>query len=125
MIVASLALGVVAFVLLLRMTRAPQIGADALAVVRRTVAAMTDRGLSDDEKERLARRASLRLLRCFLQISLSGLVAAAAPAAIIWTGVEAGLFAFRDVETDAMSPPVLIAMAIGSVATWIALERLT
>lgn len=125
MIVASLLCGAVVFVMLLRLTGAPAIGLDIVAVTRRATAAMADRRLSDDDKERLLRRASLRLFRDFFRITLAGLLAAAAPAAIVWAGVATGLFALHDVTAAATSLPLLVAMSVGSIASWFALERLT
>jgi TRAP-type C4-dicarboxylate transport system permease large subunit len=125
MTAAALLLGVAAFVVAIRYSLAPDAGAEALATVRSAIRAMADRTLSDDEKERFFRRASLRLFADFFRISLSGVFALTVPAVILWAGIVAGLFSPEDVARTALSWPFLLGSGTGSVIAWLALKRLT
>ncbi|WP_127902280.1 hypothetical protein [Solirhodobacter olei] len=125
MTAAALLLGVAAFVVAIRYSQAPDAGAEALATAWSAIGAMADRTLSDDEKEQFLRRASLRLFADFFRISLSGVLALAVPAAIIWAGIAAGLFSPEDVAKTALSWPFLLGSSAGSVIAWLALTWLT
>lgn len=125
MTAGALLLGLAAFVILLQRSFAPEAGLEALSTMRHAVATMADATLTDDDKERLLRRASLLLFRDFLLITLSGLLALSAPVAIVWAGAAVGLFTFHDVANAAMSWPFLLGSSIGSILIWLAAKRLT
>lgn len=115
--------GIAIFVLLLKVLRAAEVGAEAIQVARSAVATMSAADLSDDEKETRVRRAAGRMFRNFLVITLIGVVALALPAFIIWAGSTMGLYTIEEVTAVATGWPFLLAATVGSVLIWMALER--
>lgn len=111
------------FVVLLKVMRAAEVGTEAIRVARAAAATMSDRGLSDDEKEAQVRRAARRMFRNFLVITMIGAVALALPAAIIWVGSLLGLYTIAEVTAVATGWRFLLAATVGSVLIWLALER--
>jgi hypothetical protein len=115
----ALVIGLVAFVALLKVLRAAEVGGAAVREVRAAVATLSAATLSDAEKERAARRAAGTLFRSFLAIAGIGAVALAAPAAIVWAGSTAGLYTLDRVAEVALGWPFLLASSVGAVCLWI------
>jgi hypothetical protein len=119
----ALTLGVAAFVALLKLMRAADIGGDALRVAHAAVATMSAAELSDDEKEVRVRRAAEQMLRSFLAIALIGIVALAVPVAIVWAGSALGLYTIERVIAVASGWSFLLGSSAAAVLLWVALSR--
>lgn len=124
MIVAALIAAVLVFVAVLRLLDAAGVSARALATARGAASTLRNAGLSDDEKERAARRAAAGLLRSFLAIALIGAAAVAASAAVVWAGSAAGLYPLDGLVATATGWRFLLASTAIGVAAWVAAERL-
>jgi hypothetical protein len=120
----ALLLAVAFFIGILKSMRAAEVGSDAIRVAQATVAAMSNAGLSDHEKEIEVRRAAVRMFRSFLWIMLIAAVALAGPAALLWAGSAAGFYTLGEVAEVATSGPFLLGSTAGAILLWIALERL-
>lgn len=112
-----------AFVLILRLLRAAEVGGAVLGTARGAVATMRAPDLDDAAKEAAVRRASGRLFKGFLGIAGIGLAALGLPAALVWAGSAAGLYSLDEVAAIATGWPFLVASSIGATLAWIALER--
>lgn len=84
-------LAVVLFALGLKWSRAAQSAGSALALAKRAMTTLLDARLSDDEKERVARAASLRLLSAAARILGGFALAAAAALAFLGLAVASRL----------------------------------
>ena len=119
----ALIAGVLVFVGLLRALRAADAGAEALRTARGAVATLSAAGLSDVQKEAAARAAAARLFRSFVVIAAIGILALAAPAALVWVGSAVGLYPLAGAIELAASWPFLLGSSLVAVAAWLALER--
>ena len=81
--VLAACLSLAVFMVLLKVLRADSNAVDVLAISQRAAAVLRHPRLSDDVKERMARRYSLRLLARFVVISVSGMISGAAAFGII------------------------------------------
>lgn len=124
MIVAALIAAVLVFVAVLRLLDAAGVSGRALVTARGAASALRSPGLSDDEKERAARRAATSLFRGFLAIALIGAAALAASAAVVWAGAAAGLYPLDGLVATATGWPFLLASTAIGGAAWVAAERL-
>ena len=124
MIVAALIVAVLAFVAVLRVLDAAGAGGRALATARGATSTLRSPTLSDEEKERAARRAAAGLFQSFLVIALIGGAALAASAAVVWAGSAAGLYPLDALMATATDWPFLLASSVVGVAAWMATERL-
>ena len=71
-------LSLAVFMVLLKVLRVDSNAVEAIALSRRAIAVLRNPRLSDDVKERMARRYSLRLLARFFGIAVPGVIAGAA-----------------------------------------------
>ena len=122
--VAALILAVLAFVAVLRVFDAAGAGGRALATARSATTTLRSPILSDEEKERAARRAAAGLFQSFLVFALIGGAALAASAAVVWAGSAAGLYPLDALVATATDWPFLLASSVVGVAAWMATERL-
>ena len=81
--VLAACLSLAVFMVLLKVLRADSNAVDVLAISRRAAAVLRHPRLSDDVKERMARRYSFRLLARFFGISVSGVISGAAAFGLI------------------------------------------
>ena len=76
--VLAACLSLAVFMVLLKVLRVDSTAVDAIAISRRATAVLRNPRLSDDVKEKMARRYSLRLLARFFCIAVPGVIAGAA-----------------------------------------------
>lgn len=124
MTVAALIAAVLVFVAVLRILDAAGASGRALATTRAAAATLRSPGLSDDEKERAARRAAASLFRSFLLVGLIGAAALAASGAVVLAGAAVGLYPLDDIVVTATGWPFLLASTVIGGAAWMAAERL-
>ena len=124
MIVTALIAAVLVFVAVLRILDAAGASGRALAAARSAAVTLRSATLSDDEKERAARRAAAGLFRGFFTLALIGAAALAASAAVVWAGSAAGLYSLDGLVATATGWRFLLASTGIGVAAWMAAERL-
>ena len=78
MTVVAACLSLAVFMIILKVLRVDSTAVDVIAISRRATAVLRKPRLSDDVKEKMARRYSLRLLARFFRIAIPGAIAAAA-----------------------------------------------
>ena len=78
------------------------------AVVRQTAATMSDKSLSDDQKERAMRKDSAALFRLFGVITAGLLLALGLPMLLVWLIGLTDLWNFEDALAATLSWPFLI-----------------
>ncbi len=84
---------------------------------------ISNRDLTDDEKEARIRRSSVRMFGSFFAITGIGVAATGAAAVVVWAGAAAGLYTVAEAVALAVSWPFLIGCSIAAVALWVALDR--
>lgn len=124
MSVAALAVGLLAFILVLRLCRAQQLATDVIQVTHTALGTMANGTLDDHEKERRVRKASLRLFRDFLLIAAVAIGACAAAALVVWGGAEIGLYTLEHAIEVAMGWPFILTSSVAAVLLWIGMGRL-
>lgn len=97
--------------------RAFQSAVDASKTVR-------DAGLSDDEKERAARAASLELLGCFGSITIRSVAALAASVLLLLLFHVSGLARMSDVNSLMLSWPGIVVALAAAAAVYVAKGRM-
>lgn len=123
MTVAGLVAGLVAFIGMLRVLNAGQVAHAVIGSAHSAVGIMTNPDLSDDEKEKAVRHASIGLFKRFLQIGGVAIAAFGASALVVWTGSALGFYTLDDAIRVAAGWPFLLVSSAGAVAAWIILER--
>lgn len=123
MSIAGLAAGLAAFVAVLRLLKAQQVASGVIGTAQRAIAAMTDPGLCDEEKEARVRRASIRLFGSFLCIAAIAAVAAGASALPVWAGAAAGFYTLGAAVDLATGWPFILASSAAVTVIWVALEK--
>lgn len=87
---------------------------------REAARAMTDASLDDDEKERLARRYTFKMLRSFVEVTLRAAVVLALPAGAVLILDTLNLVEFREViELLAMWEVILGATAVALIVWFV------
>ncbi len=99
---------VVAAVWLALALKAPARVREALDVSREGMTALQDRSLSDDDKEALMQKQSLRLFRLFFLILAVFVIAIAAPVVVLWGLGKLGVVSFDDVIRTSISVKFLV-----------------
>ena len=92
----SACLSIVAFMALLKLMRVDAIAREVLAISRRAVAQLRDPCVSDDVKERMARRFSLRLLGHFFLIVAFSAIAGGASFGVLALMDTIGLASLKE-----------------------------
>lgn len=93
---------------------------NAVAVARHALAALADKALDEDAKERQARQAALRLLGQAALFILSAGLTLAAPGAVLWLGDRAGLSPFSASLACLLSAEFLLGgAAMAALALWL------
>ncbi len=123
MSLVALALGLLAFVAILHAFRAPQVASRIVSTAQDSIGVMADADLSEEEKERRIRAASLRLFGAFFTIAGIGLAALAAPAVILWVGARLGLYDLEGAISVATGWPFLATSTLAAIAIWVLLAR--
>lgn len=122
MILAALAISVLAFIVVLRLSGAVTVAGGAVGVARDAAAVMRSPGVSDDEKEARSRRAAIALFGAFLRIAGGSIAALTASAAVIWAGSAAGFYRIEEAVAVATGWPFLIGASVAAVVLWIAAD---
>ena len=112
MIWFALAISVGLFVLSLKWSRAVETAGNAMGIARHAMAILSDKTLSDDEKERAARESSGKLLLLGLAIAARLVLALAVPALFLGLLVALHLVALSAVAAALESWTFLVASAI-------------
>ena len=122
--VLAACLSLAVFMVLLKFLRVDSNAAEALAISRRATRMLRNPRLSDDIKERMARRYSLRLLVRFFGIAVPGMIAGATSFGLLLLMDRLNVASMEDtlaLMTDwAFIAVVLIAslLILGVVALW-------
>ncbi|SFQ63708.1 Sulfotransferase family protein [Roseivivax halotolerans] len=124
MIIAALSLGLIAFVGVLRILQAEAVARQIVTTAQDALQVISNPDLSDIEKERKVRRASLSLFGRFLAIAGIGLASLVAAAAIVWSGSVAGLYGLDAAMSVAMGWPFLIGSTFCAIALWLTLDQI-
>lgn len=85
---------------------------------REAARAMTDASLDDDEKERLARRYALEMLRSFVEVTLRAAVVLALPAAALLILDALNLVEFREVIDILAMWEVILGATAAALIVW-------
>ena len=124
MSVLAACLSLVVFMILLRVLRVDSNAVEAIAISRRATAVLRNPCLSDDVKEKRARRYSLRLLARFFGIAIPGVIAGGAAFAVLML-MEALNIATLDDSTAVLTDWKFVALVLvasfltlGVVAVW-------
>lgn len=119
MIYVAVVLSLVAFVFGLKFSRAIAVARNALNSSHQGLAMLADRSLSDREKERIARQASLQLFAAGGKAGLRLILALLAPAAVLGLAVLSGLVQPDALWSVLLSWPMMIAGLLAFVAAFI------
>ena len=96
----------------------------AVTVASQTMAVIVDKTLDDEEKERLAQCAALRLFGQFAQITLTVTVVMVVPSVMMWVGDLVGVAPFAAVSDFLLSWEIIIgATVVISAAAWLVGRR--
>ncbi|MEM7709713.1 MAG: sulfotransferase [Pseudomonadota bacterium] len=124
MAVGALLLGLVAFIVVLRVGRAKDIASDVIGTTQAALSVMANGDLADDEKEARVRHASLSLLASFFRIAGIAFAALATSAVVVWGGAALGLYALDRAIDIAMGWPFILGSSAAAIALWLLLDRL-
>lgn len=124
MSIAALLLGLLAFILVLRLFNAAQLAGEVIQTTQSAIGVMANTDVSDAEKETQVRRASLKLMGRFFWIASIGMAAFAASAALVWGGAALGFYALDRAIAIALGWPFILGSCIAAIAVWIGLDRL-
>ncbi len=124
MTVAALLLGLVAFIIVLRVLKAQDVATRILSTAQQSILVIADSDIGDDEKEKRIRQASVQLFGSFLAILGISIASLSASGVIVWGGAAAGLYLLDDALRIAIGWPFIIGCSIAAVALWLALDRI-
>lgn len=123
MTLAALLLGLLSFIAALRLLKAQEVASRIVATAQDSIVVISNRDLSDDEKEARIRRSSGRMFKNFFVITGIGLLATGSSVLVVWAGAALGLYTVDEAIDLAVGWPFLIGCSIGAVALWLALDR--
>ena len=87
---------------------------------REAARAMMDASLDDDQKERLARRYALKMLRCFVEVTLRAAVVLAPPLGALLILDALDVVEFRSVAELLARWEVILGAAAAALIVWLA-----
>ncbi len=119
----ALALGLAAFVLVLRLLQAKQVATRIIATSQAAMLVIADPALPEREKEVRVRRASLDLFRHFLAITAIGAISVGSTVLIVWGGAQLGLYGLSEAVALGLGWPFLIGSTLAAVLLWLGLDR--
>ena len=117
-------LSLVVFMVLLKALRVDSTALDAIAISRRATTVLRNPRLSDDVKEKMARRYSLRLLARFFGIAVPGVISGAASFGLLLLLDRLGVASQEDtlaLMTDWIFITAVLIVpvsALGGLAVW-------
>lgn len=120
---AALVAGLIAFIVVLKGLNVERHAGGAIRTAQNAVAAIADPDITDDAKERHARRATLSLLKSALVLLVIGAAACLAAAAIVAGGDLLGFYDLDEAVAMAMSPWFILGSCAGAVALWLVHAR--
>lgn len=115
---------VAAFVWLVFLFRAPSHLKRVLVISQEAAAVLRNPAASDDEKEKMAQRSSVKMFGMFFLILLSFAGALLAPVAVIWLLSLTHLVSFQAVMAMTMSVTFLVTCTVLGCAWWLLWPRL-
>lgn len=124
MSIAALALGLLAFIFVLRIFNAAQVAGDVIETTQGAIGMMANTDVSDAEKETQVRRASIKLLGRFFWIAFIGVAAFTVSTLLIWGGSALGLYALDRTIAIAIGWPFILGSSAVAIAVWIGLDRM-
>ncbi|MEJ1968802.1 MAG: hypothetical protein WDN03_09275 [Rhizomicrobium sp.] len=110
-------LSVILFAIGLRAARIPEMGIAALAVAKASFAKLSLPGLSDDERERVARDGAVELFYRFLGLALRLTASLVPPAILAATCAASGLVRSEELAAVLVTWPFVVLGVIACVAT--------
>ncbi|WP_390913740.1 sulfotransferase [Pseudosulfitobacter sp. SM2401] len=124
MSVAALMMGLLAFIVVLRVFNAAQVAGEVIATTQDAIGVMANADVTDAEKEMQVRRASLKLIGRFFWIASIGVMAFAASVVLVWGGAALGLYRFERAMAIAIGWPFIVGSSVVAIAVWVGLDRL-
>lgn len=124
MTIAALLLGLLTFIAALRLLKAPEVASRVVATAQDSILVISNRDLTDDEKEARIRRSSARMFKNFFVITGIGLIATGSSALVVWAGAASGFYMIDEAIAMAVGWPFLIGCSISAVVLWVALDRI-
>ncbi|PJI91462.1 sulfotransferase family protein [Yoonia maricola] len=124
MSVAALLLGLFAFILVLRVFNAAQVASDVIETTQGAIGMMANTDITDADKEKHMRRASIKLLGRFFWIASIGVMALAASGVLVWGGSLLGLYSLERAIEVALGWPFILGSCIVAIAVWVGLDRM-
>lgn len=115
MVVFAAVLAIALFIVVFRLLRVVDYGSEVLVVVRRSTAAMTNKEMDDDAKEAIVRKATVRLLGLFVQITVRSAVAVLVPTAALFALQALDLVAVEEVVAFTLRWYVIVIAAIAMI----------
>ena len=96
MTVVAACLSLAVFMVILKVLRVDSTAVDVIAISRRATTVLRNPRLTDNVKEKMARRYSLRLLARFFCIAIPGVIAAAASFGLLFLMDKLGVASLED-----------------------------
>ena len=120
--IAAVAVGaIIAFTAAFRVSGLVKRAAAAASAARHALAAISDPGLADEEKERVVRSAALQLFVHFALITLLAAAVLVAPLVVLWVGDLSGIAPFATVFKFLLKWEVIVgATLLLFAASWLA-----
>ncbi|MCF2870441.1 sulfotransferase [Octadecabacter sp. G9-8] len=122
MSVAALMMGLLAFIVVLRVLNAAQVAGEVIETTQDAIGVMANTDVSDADKETQMRRASVKLLGRFFWIAAIGFAAFGASTLLIWGGSALGLYALDRTIAIAIGWPFILGSSAVAVAVWVGLD---
>lgn len=119
----ALVLSVLAFIAVLRLTKAVSIAREAVHMARDAAEVVRSPALSDEEKELRSRKAAVRLFGAFLKIGGIGAAALAASVAVVWAGSALGHYTLDEAMAVAAGWPFVLGASAAATLAWLAAYR--
>lgn len=116
---------VVLFVVLLRALKLVARSRQVVSLSQESLSIVSDKQLSDDEKEAQLQKHSLALMALFGILVVGSAVALGAPIGVVWGLDKLGMMSFDGVMAVLVSWPFLLASTVLGTGAYILLSRLS
>ncbi|GGX67577.1 hypothetical protein GCM10007385_40910 [Tateyamaria omphalii] len=117
-------MGLVAFVVALRILNARRVAGGIIGTTQQAMSVMMNNDITDDDKERQVRHASIQLLGGFFRISAIGAASLGASVFVVWGGTALGLYTIDHAVAVALGWPFILASTAAAIALWVMLDKL-
>lgn len=115
MVVVAAVVAIALFIVVFQFLNVVAVGSEVLVVVRRSTATITNKDMDDDAKEAAVRKATVRLLVLFVQITMRAAVAVAVPTAAVYTLQALGLVTVDEVVAFTLRWYVIVIAALAMI----------